>query len=473
MPGIEHIYIFGRQKFIHQMNIRKPILLILFMGASIMIFGQKTFRLSFQIDGLQSAKVWLIFYYGDQQIRQDSGMTDAEGRVVFYMDHNNQPGMYRLEKDKKQGMDFIFNKEDVSINAGPDFELDNLVVEKSEENELFFDYYRHKRDMETRINLLTGFLKYYPPVDSFYSTAASFTERLSANYGHYLDSLLKNFPEKLAIRIVRLDQLPDIKPGELPPDAVAYYRSQYFRSIDLTDSLNLNTPLLPAKIVDYLSLFVVPGATRDKQEQSFIQAVDSLMKFTEGGPKVREMVVNYLIGGFQTYGFETVLTYLVEHYVLGQSCVSDQQEEKLKIRIEGFKKLAIGSAAADFKVTDSKGDTIRLSDNRGKRTLLIFWAGNCPHCEAIMPEIKLLNAQYRDKVRFIGISVDQDEKTWRAAMEKYVMNWTNVAELKGWNGKIIRDYYIYATPTFLLLDRTLKVLAKPTGLAELKEALQK
>jgi thiol-disulfide isomerase/thioredoxin len=455
------------------MEIKRSILLYLIMFAGILIFGQETNKLAFQIEGVQSQKIRLIFYYGDQQIRQDSAMTDNSGKVVFNMNQHEQPGMYRLEKDKNQGFDFIYNREDVSITAGNNLGLDGLAVNKSKENEIFFDYYRHKLDIETRIDVLSGFLKYYPKSDTFYNTAAKYAEGLTTTYRLYLDSLLLNFPDKLVTRIIRLDQLPDFRPGELPPDAIAHYRSQYFKTIDLTDSLNLNTPLLPAKIVDYLSLFVIPGASRAEQEKSFIQAVDSLMKFTEGGPKVREMVVNYLIGGFQTYGFETVLTYLVEHYVLGQSCVSDQQEEKLKTRIEGFKKLSVGSLAPDFIMKDSKGDTVHLSVNQGKLTLLIFWAGNCPHCEAIMPEIKLLNDQYKDKVRFIGVSVDLDEKTWREALEKNAMNWTNLAEFKGWDGKIIQDYYVYATPTFLLLDRNLHVKAKPTGLAELEAALQK
>jgi thiol-disulfide isomerase/thioredoxin len=455
------------------MEIKRSILLCLLIFAGIMISAQRTYKLSFQIEGAQSQKIRLIFYYGDQQIRQDSAKTDNNGKVVFTMDQHEQPGMYRLEKDKNQGFDFIYNREDVSINAVSDLGLDNLVVNKSAENEIFFDYYRHKRDMEARLDILSGFLKYYPPTDTFYNTVARYAEGLSASYRHYLDSLLQNFPEKLVTRIIRLDQLPDFRPGELPPDALVHYRSQYFKSIDLTDTLNLNTPLLPAKIIDYLSLYVIPGASRTEQEKSFIQAVDSLMEFTEGAAKVREMVVNYLIGGFQAYGFETVLTYLVEHYVLGQSCVSDQQEEKLKTRIEGFKKMSVGSHAPDFILKDSKGDTVQLSDNHGKTTLLIFWAGNCPHCEAIMPEIKLLNDQYKANVRFIGVSVDMDEKTWKEALEKNDMNWTNVAELKGWDGKIIRDYYVYATPTFLLLDRNLHVKAKPAGLAELKAALQK
>jgi peroxiredoxin len=165
------------------------------------------------------------------------------------------------------------------------------------------------------------------------------------------------------------------------------------------------------------------------------------------------------------------MTYLVENYVLGQKCVSDQQEEKLRKRVEGFNKLAIGSPAPDFELTDLQGNIFRLSETGGKPTLLIFWSGNCPHCEAAMAEIKKLYVEFSGRVRFAGISVDEDGKIWRDAIQKNSLPWINLAELEGWNGKIIQDYYIYATPTFLVLDKYLKIIAKPAGLAELRKAL--
>jgi peroxiredoxin/uncharacterized protein YxeA len=226
--------------------------------------------------------------------------------------------------------------------------------------------------------------------------------------------------------------------------------------------------LLPVKVIDYLSLYIRPGISRPDQEKNFIRAVDSLMKFSEKSPRVREMIVNYLISGFQSYGFETVMTYLVENYVLGQSCVSDQQEEKLRIRIEGFEKLAVGKVAPDFISVDSRGNPVKLSDNAGMKTLLFFWAGNCPHCEALIPDLKKIYGQFGGKVRFIGISVDNDESVWRNALEKNDLPWTNIAELQGWDGKIVKDYYIYATPTFYIIDAGMKIIGKPISLAELK-----
>jgi peroxiredoxin len=446
--------------------------LFFFLNLSfILAEAQKSYEICFHMADFPATKFNLVFYYGDQQMKLDSGSTDLYGKIVFRLDDRDDAGMYRLEKDKEKGLDFLFNKEDVSIKAGHDLELESITVVKSKENELFYDYYRHKRDMETRIEVLSGFLKYYPASDTFYYLAENHARTLSTSYQHYLDSLRDNFPDRLATRIVMLDQLPDIRPGELDPATTGYYRAHYFDSIDLRDSLILNTPLLPVKVIDYISLFISPGVSRPEQEKNFMQAVDSLMKFTEGGPRVREMIVNYLINGFQAYGFETVMTYLVENYVLGQSCVSDQQEEKLKVRIEGFKKLAVGTTAPGFEAIDTEGEMIRLADTGGKKTLLIFWSGNCPHCEAVIPDLKVLYGKYGDKVRFMGISVDQDEQVWRSALQKNDLAWINIAELKGWDGKIIQDYYVYATPTFIMIDANLKIMAKPNGLAELKGLL--
>lgn len=436
-------------------------------------FGQNEYRLDFNIADLPNETLWLISYYGDQQIRLDTAFTDQAGKIAFRMDENDAVGMYRLEIDKDRGMDFIFNREDIAISSENDFRLEGIKVGKSIENKVFFDYYRHKNDLETRLEILGGFLRFYPTSDTFYYSVARHAEVLAKEYQDYLDRTLKDNKDLLVARIIQLDQLPDIRPGEIDLAARGVYRSHYFDGVDLKDSLVLNTPLLPVKIIDYLSLYVQPGIPREQQESLFIQAVDSLMKFSENGGKVKEMIVNYLITGFQAYGFEDVLTHLIENYVLGQSCVSDQQEEKLRLRIEGFKKLAVGSLAPDFEVPDSNGEIVRLSNLKGKTVVLIFWASTCPHCKAIMPEINNLALQYHSKAEFIGISADEDEVSWRQALAENQMPFINIAELKGWDGKIIQDYYVYATPTFLVINAGGHISAKPLGLADLKSALEK
>lgn len=458
---------------LHLQSLFNKFLVLFLIAMTFTSFGQKEYRFDFTIESLPHEKLWMIFYYGDQQIRLDTAFTDNAGHVTFKLDDSDDIGMYRLEIDKERGLDFLYNKEDVAISAENDFRLEGIKVEKSRENQVFFDYYRHKFDLENRLDILGGFLRYYPSSDTFYHTVSNHARLLSIEYQDYLDRTLTDHKDLLVARIIRFDQLPDIRPGEIDPGSQGFYRSHYFDGVDLKDSLILNTPLLPVKIIDYLSLYVQPGISREQQESLFIQAVDSLMKFSEGGGKVREMIVNYLITGFQAYGFEGVLTHLVENYVLGQSCVSDQQEEKLRIRIEGFKKLAVGSPAPDFEIPDVKGEIVKLSNLKGKMIVLMFWASNCPHCKAILPEINNLSVQYSSKAEFIGISVDEDEVSWRQAVSENQLPFINVAELQGWDGEIIQDYYVYATPTFLVIGPDGLIAAKPVGLADLQAALQK
>lgn len=46
---------------------------------------------------------------------------------------------------------------------------------------------------------------------------------------------------------------------------------------------------------------------------------------------------------------------------------------------------AIGNIAPDFELTTLEGKTVRLSDYRGQRVFVNFWATWCPPCRAEMP----------------------------------------------------------------------------------------
>ncbi|MGB9679327.1 MAG: TlpA family protein disulfide reductase [Thermoanaerobacteraceae bacterium] len=47
----------------------------------------------------------------------------------------------------------------------------------------------------------------------------------------------------------------------------------------------------------------------------------------------------------------------------------------------------IGDLAPDFKLKAVNGKTISLSDFRGKKVILNFWATTCPYCKAEMPAL--------------------------------------------------------------------------------------
>ena len=233
----------------------------------------------------------------------------------------------------------------------------------------------------------------------------------------------------------------------------------------------VNTPLPTLKVIDYLSLFVTPGASKKQQEDDFIVGIDSLMTFTMFNRPLNEAIVNYLLDGFQAYGLERVITHIAENYVLDKSCVSDEEEVELRYRVEGFRKMAVGNIAPDIIIED-RGETFQLSKQMYDRYLLFFWASWCPHCSDVIPDLKNLYETYGDDVLFVSISVDKNKVAWKEASTMHRVPWKNFAELRGWSGKTVKDYYVYATPTLFVLDGDLKILGKPMTMEEIEVLLK-
>jgi peroxiredoxin/uncharacterized membrane protein YphA (DoxX/SURF4 family) len=57
----------------------------------------------------------------------------------------------------------------------------------------------------------------------------------------------------------------------------------------------------------------------------------------------------------------------------------------------GDRKPKIGESLPDFTLPDSKGNEITAELVRGKKTLAVFWSLTCPHCVAMMNDLKAWN----------------------------------------------------------------------------------
>ncbi|MBR7065063.1 MAG: redoxin domain-containing protein, partial [Treponema sp.] len=52
--------------------------------------------------------------------------------------------------------------------------------------------------------------------------------------------------------------------------------------------------------------------------------------------------------------------------------------------------IKVGSLAPDFSIELSTGQTVKLSDYKGKAVFLHFWATWCPPCRVELPEMEKL-----------------------------------------------------------------------------------
>jgi peroxiredoxin len=70
-----------------------------------------------------------------------------------------------------------------------------------------------------------------------------------------------------------------------------------------------------------------------------------------------------------------------------------------------------GTRAYDFELVSIEGETIRLSDYRGKTVVLNFFASWCPPCQVEMPHLNDVYLEFLDQdVVVIGVNLTQQDK---------------------------------------------------------------
>src|SRR5690606_36425831 len=132
-----------------------------------------------------------------------------------------------------------------------------------------------------------------------------------------------------------------------------------------------------------------------------------------------------------------------------------------KEEIEKLKKLAVGQPAPEIVGYTPHNETVKLSDYKGKYTLVDFWASWCVPCRKENPNIVRLYQTYHDKgFEVLGVSLDDNPGSWMRAVADDELEWTNISDLKAWSSDLVLDYRIKAIPASVLVDPQGNILAK-------------
>jgi thiol-disulfide isomerase/thioredoxin len=127
-------------------------------------------------------------------------------------------------------------------------------------------------------------------------------------------------------------------------------------------------------------------------------------------------------------------------------------EEAEQLRFE-LRNLGIGKTPPDVEGEDLDGRKLKLSDYRGKVTLVVFWAGWCGPCMADVPHERELLKRYEGKpFAIVGVNGDKDRAAGKAAVEKAGVPWRSFADCNGGSGPIVKRWNVSGWPTLYLLD---------------------
>ncbi|HLK20600.1 MAG TPA: redoxin domain-containing protein [Bryobacteraceae bacterium] len=125
-------------------------------------------------------------------------------------------------------------------------------------------------------------------------------------------------------------------------------------------------------------------------------------------------------------------------------------------------------SAPEFALKDSNGQTVHLTDYKGKVVLLDFWATWCGPCKVEIPWFIEFEQQFKNR-GFAVIGVSMDEEGWDAVKPYIDDHKINYRVLLG--NEQVSDIYggLDSLPTTLLIDRQGKIASVHIGLSLGKE----
>ena len=140
---------------------------------------------------------------------------------------------------------------------------------------------------------------------------------------------------------------------------------------------------------------------------------------------------------------------------------SQQQELDRLLGNIGVLKIPHVTRPVEIQLKDAYGNTVRMSDFRGKVVFLNFWATWCAACVVEMPSMEKLHGKLKDKdFAMVAINVQESDTQVKAFFEKMKLSFTALLDS---NGAVATGFSVNALPTTFVLDKEGKIVGTAIG----------
>jgi thiol-disulfide isomerase/thioredoxin len=420
-----------------------------------------------------SESPFIIVSHDYEEITQDSVKSD--GSFVLKFDYEEAGNYSVLNGDLRFSLylnpgDSIFitgdSKEfEQTFTASGDMAQENMYLSKKDNftyESRLFDYY-----------VLMALKKeaYFSKKDSVISILKTYLNELKSTDG--IDtSFLSREDDYFKYQGIFMDQLYPMyhaMANDIPQDSVDFPIEESRKKVE-----NLpmdNARLLRVEFYVYLAQRKIGALANEimKSDSSITAfemaewiAIDSLIKVPE-------------MGDFFKFGsIKSTMEYrgplhVEEAYT---KFVSENSTPKYANRLKKIKAkwepISPGKTVPDFTFTDLKGDSVKLSDLKGKLVYIDIWATWCGPCIAEHPNWDKVKEEYKDKpVAFLTVSIDDTREPWEKMVKNKKMEGLQWFAPNAWQSELAQFFMVNAIPRFLLLDKEGKIIdpsaERPSG----------
>ncbi len=417
---------------------------------------------------------YLGHHFATQRYLDDTAVV-VNGKAIFTGSKTLEKGIYFYYTPKNY-FEFLIEDQQFSMEAtAPNF-TKTMEVKNSKINDGFYRLQRFTSKMKAKSKSLR--IEYdSAKTEEEKKNISENLKQLTTEVEGYQNQLKKEYEGTFLASLIALMQSPKI-PNQLKESEnlqfarYEYYKNNFWNGINIADPGLLRTPLLDAKIKDYLDNVII------QQSDSVIKEVDLLIAKTENSKEAFRFLLITLVNKYEAspvIDFDKVFVHIIEKYYFtgkADDWVNEETLDKLKNRVAMIKPNFLGNYAPELVMWDTLGNEINLRNIDAEFTVLYFYAPDCGHCKKKTP---ILYEAYPDLVakgvEILAICTTTDEKEWKEFIRTNDLGWINLADLE--NKTYVKYYYdIRSTPTVYILDKDKKILLKKIDALEIPQVIE-
>lgn len=371
-------------------------------------------------------------------------------------------GMAILKAKDKSSLAFILTEVGLKI-TGIHLKLkDSLKFINSKENKIlvqYFEDYKQRQEALFGWHYLKDKYQEYEVLNKqkiILKNIDKESSRIEKEDSNYLNALDKETYVSWFLPLKKLvSDMPIIvrHKTEHIPSAI-----KQFRNIDFNNPKFKTSGLLKDLIGGHYLLLENSGQSLDSISAQMNKSTNYLLDNLSKNEELLNETSDYLFDFLEKRSLHKNADYLAVQLLSNDGCVLDK---KLTNKLEAYHKLKLGSKAPDIIFSDNT----KLSSIASTK-LLVFGASWCPKCKEDTLKLKTYYTFWKQKgIDIVYVSIDTDKIEFEKAYNKFP--WKTDCDFKGSDGEGAKNYHVFATPTYFLLDKDLKIVLRPKSIEQI------